>query len=63
MRLQSPAHTVQHKSSFRAGRRIPSGVRREGSAGETHKARGKKRGLHQFRHVLRFMQKHAGVVI
>lgn len=42
MRLQSPAHTVQHKSSFRAGRRIPSGVRREGSAGETHKARGKK---------------------
>lgn len=44
MRLQSSAHTVQHKSSFRAGSRIPSGVRREGSAGETHKARGKGEG-------------------
>lgn len=44
MRLQSPAHTVQHKSSFRAGSRIPSGVRREGSAGETHRARERQKG-------------------
>lgn len=63
MRLQSPAHTVQHKSSFRAGSRIPSGVRREGSAGEMHKARGERVDRTEVGHVLTFMQKHAEVGI
>lgn len=61
MRLQSPAHTVQHKSSFRAGSRIPSGVRRGGNAGKMHKARGKREDCTKLRQVLTLMRKHAEV--
>lgn len=63
MRLQSPAHTVRHKSSFRAGSRIPSGVRRGGNAGEMHKARGEREDCTKLGQVLTFMQKHAEVGI
>lgn len=62
MRLQSPAHTAQHKSSFRAGSRIPSGVRGGRCRGDTQSKR-REGGPRQPGHALTFVQKHAEVGI